>query len=553
MQVLELKPLKNKRLKIILVESEFPVDWTYEKINDDVFLENIFFMTKEYMDFIEILVDQYQPEFIIEDKGMRSNNENSEGDDFIQLFKKRGIVYQMVDIPDYALNQLSVPLMDKKELLMKFTQEIEKYKERGQVHYNDPHYQQLIAWKEYLKSDYKNQEDELRFKIRESWMMMGILELTKKFDKKEVISLFICDKRHFDGIVFLADELEIQHEIINIKKVSSDLDDKRTVKDVINSSVLEIMPIKVKKKVKEEKLLYFFDTDDFCSPFDTNMGYDAGFDAVIPYCNMKVDRVTKLVQDAMFSRKVGAPTVYFVGGSDVEESEKIAEEVLKAIVSPFESPIIIDPRGSHTTAAAIVAKTMEIAHKHKINNLKNKKIVILGGTGPVGQICAIIASKLKANVIITSRSEDNAKKMAKKLTKKAGNGATEIIGIQAASEEQYFKVVKDADIIWSVGKAGIQILSKEIMKNIPPDKIVLDINLVPPYGIEGMKPNSNDEEIYKGIYAIGALDIGRLKYTIESTIFKIASVTKGKRIFDYNYAFEIATEKLFGKEIKISI
>ncbi|MCJ7650062.1 MAG: methylenetetrahydromethanopterin dehydrogenase, partial [Candidatus Lokiarchaeota archaeon] len=43
-----------------------------------------------------------------------------------------------------------------------------------------------------------------------------------------------------------------------------------------------------------------------------NMGYDAGFDIVIPYGKMTADRVTKLVQDAMFSRKVGAPTVYFV-------------------------------------------------------------------------------------------------------------------------------------------------------------------------------------------------------------------------------------------------
>ena len=30
MQVLELKPLKNKKLKLVLIESEFPVDWALE-------------------------------------------------------------------------------------------------------------------------------------------------------------------------------------------------------------------------------------------------------------------------------------------------------------------------------------------------------------------------------------------------------------------------------------------------------------------------------------------------------------------------------------------
>jgi methylene-tetrahydromethanopterin dehydrogenase len=312
------------------------------------------------------------------------------------------------------------------------------------------------------------------------------------------------------------------------------------------------MPIKVKKKEKEEKLLYFFDTDDYCSPFDINMGYDAGFNAVLPYCKMTAENVPKLVQDAMFSRKAGAPTVFFVGGSNVEEGEKIAEKVLNSLVPPFESPVIIDPRGAHTTASAIVAKTIEVARKHGISDLSGKKIVCLGGTGPVGQIAALIASKLNAKVVITSRREDYVKELTDSLNKKLGKGARKITGAVATSEEQYFDIVSDADILWAVGKAGIQILSKELMKTLPPNKIVVDINLVPPYGVEGMNPNFNNEEFYPGIYGIGALDIGRLKYKVESGIFKEAAMTKGKKIFDYNIAFEMATKILFGEEITIS-
>ncbi|MCJ7647462.1 MAG: methylenetetrahydromethanopterin dehydrogenase, partial [Candidatus Lokiarchaeota archaeon] len=306
-------------------------------------------------------------------------------------------------------------------------------------------------------------------------------------------------------------------------------------------------------KEREEKILHFFDTDDYCSPFDMNMGYDAGFDIVIPYGKMTADRVTKLVQDAMFSRKVGAPTVYFVGGSNVEEADEIAKNVLEAIVPPFESAVIIDPRGAHTTASAIVAKTIEVARLHHMESIRNKKIAILGGTGPVGQISAIIAAQIGANAVITSRREDYVKSLAKDLTKKAGKKAKSIEGAAAATELDYYNVIKDADIIWSVGKAGVQMVSKKTLRDLSPKKIVVDINLVPPYGIEGMKPNFYNDEFVPGIFGIGALDIGRLKYKIEKKIFELATVTKGKKIFDYNFAFEVAQEMLFGEAINIML
>ncbi|MBA7526669.1 hypothetical protein ES705_18836 [subsurface metagenome] len=553
MQVLELKRLKEKKLKIILVESEFPIDWALELPKEEGILGNLFFVSRVYMEFIKDLVNKYHPNFVVEDKGMRSIEEPSTDDEFGAIFLNADIPYEFVDIPDYALNVVSAPLMDKKGFMKKITEEIESYKKMGRVHYNDPNFQQLIIWKQLLKDDFKAQEDEIRYKVREAWMMMTILELAKKQEKNQLKAFFITDKRHFDGISFLAKELDIRIEIINLKKVAKYPDEETSINDLLNRSILEIMPIKVIKKEKEERILYFFDTDEYCSPFDTNMGYDAGFDIVIPYSRMKADSVSRLVQDAMFSRKAGASSVYFVGGSDVIESEKIAEEVLKTIIPPFESPVIIDPRGSHTTASAIVAKTLEVARKHGFSELSGKKIICLGGTGPVGQISALIASKLNAKVIITSRREQFVKELAKNLTKKAGRGATKIIGEPANSDEQYLKIVRDADIIWSVGKAGVQMISKKLMNQLPPNKIVIDINLVPPYGIEGMKPDYYNTEFYPGIYAIGALNIGRLKYKIERKIFKEALKTKGKKVFDYNIAFEIANKIIFGEEIKILV
>ena len=553
MQVLELKPLKNKKLKLILIESEFPIDWRFnEEFKQDGLLENFFFISREYIEFIEKFVNENKLDFVIEDKVLRDDKLKGDEDEFESIFKRAGITYETVGIPEYALNYLSSPIINKKELVKKFSIEISEYKKRGQVHYNDPHFQQLVIWYQYLKDEIKKEEKELEFKVRESWMMMGIIEIAKNTQKKEITGAFICDKRHFDGILFLANELNVVIEIINIQKIPKNLKEDTSIDEVVNSSILEIMPIKVKKKEKEDEILYFFDTDEYCSPFDINMAYDAGFEVVIPYSKMTAERVTKLVQDAIFSRKAGAPSVFFIGGSDVEEGERISNNVLKALVKPFGCPVIIDPRGAHTTASAIVAKTIEVLKKHDSNDLANKSIAILGGTGPVGQICAIIAARLGAKSVITSRREDYVKTLANKLTIKAGKNAQKIEGKATNSEEDYFNIVKDADIIWSVGKAGIQMISKEVMKKLSSNKIVVDINLVPPYGIEGIKPEFYNKEFFKGIYGIGALDIGRLKYKIEKQIFKQAIISKGKRILDFNIAFEVANRILFGEQITIS-
>ena len=63
-QVLELKPLKNKKLKIVLVESEFPIDWSIEKPNtEEGVIDGLFFISREYMDFVEKLIEKYKPDF----------------------------------------------------------------------------------------------------------------------------------------------------------------------------------------------------------------------------------------------------------------------------------------------------------------------------------------------------------------------------------------------------------------------------------------------------------------------------------------------------------
>ncbi|MFW9829847.1 MAG: methylene-tetrahydromethanopterin dehydrogenase N-terminal domain-containing protein [Candidatus Thorarchaeota archaeon] len=324
---------------------------------------------------------------------------------------------------------------------------------------------------------------------------------------------------------------------------------EREVESILGKkSIVELSPIIIKKKETSDKICYFFDTDDNASPFDINMAYDAGFDIVIPISKMKADFVPKLVQDAIFSRKPNAPTTFFIGGSDVKEGEKIAKEVIKSLVPPFECPVIIDPRGSHTTASAVVAMTLDISkRKHNIKSLKNKKVVIFGA-GPVGRIAAILAARIGCDTYIVETwdksSEDFILKLANELTEEAGSPEKKITGLFAPKLEQRFDIVIDADIIWSLAAAGVEILNEEWMRKLVGKKIFVDINLVPPYGIEGVQPKHKNDEIYPGIFGIGALALGRLKADSERQILKEAANTKGLKLFDYSYAFEIAKDLL---------
>ena len=324
--------------------------------------------------------------------------------------------------------------------------------------------------------------------------------------------------------------------------------DKNEVERILGKkTIIELMPIKVKKVDKSDKICYFFDTDANASPFDINMAYDAGFDIVVPVSKMSAEQVPKLVQDAIFSRKPGAPTTFFIGGSDVKEGEKIAKQVIKSLVNPFECPVIIDPRGSHTTASAVVAMTMNIAKKKHGMDLKGKKVAIFGA-GPVARIAAILAGKLGCDTYIVETWDKSTKQfvdnLANELIQEAGDKAAKITGVFAPEPQQRFEIANKVDIIWSLAAAGVEVLSEELMKKLKGKKLVVDINLVPPYGIEGLKPKHKNEEIYPGIFGIGALALGALKANSESEILKEAANTKGSKVFDFNYAFETAKRLL---------
>jgi len=219
-EVLELKPLKEKILKLIMVESEFPIDWWFEipdeKKEDLVW--NLLLISKEYLELIDTIIEKYNPNLALEERpNYWPYNSN---DPLKKLFDQKGIPFKHADISENAEYYLSAALDEHRTMLQKLEDRIKGIIEKmGRIPKEDEIFQRLILWKEYLQKDYDSQEDEIRYKVREAWMMMNILNLAKNVEGKKLKALFICDLRHFDGLEKLAEELGVETEQVKIKRV----------------------------------------------------------------------------------------------------------------------------------------------------------------------------------------------------------------------------------------------------------------------------------------------------------------------------------------------
>jgi hypothetical protein len=220
-EVLELKPLKEKYLKLIMVESEFPIDWWFEvpdEVKDDL-VWNLHLISKEYLQLINSLIEKYKPDFAVEEKPNFWNNTNHTNDPLKSLFEKRKIPFKRADISENAESYLSSALDEHRSTIKSLELRIrELIQKQGKIPENDELFQRLILWKEYLQKDYDTQEDEVRYKVREAWMMMNILNLAKEKDGKKLRGMLICDLRHFNGIEKLSEDLGIETEHVKIKR-----------------------------------------------------------------------------------------------------------------------------------------------------------------------------------------------------------------------------------------------------------------------------------------------------------------------------------------------
>jgi len=291
-------------------------------------------------------------------------------------------------------------------------------------------------------------------------------------------------------------------------------------------------------------ILHMLTTAKNLSPFDVNMAIDAGWDSAVPYINVEPREVCGLVQDTIFSRspKGLQSTGIFIGGRDTQQAIDMLKTAKESMFAPFEISVFADPSGAFTTAAGMVAVVEDKLKTEFDTDLTGKTVLALGGTGPVGQVAAVLAAQAGANVKIIGRQSDKARRIADMCNHELGESK---ITITAGADADKADYIKTADVVFSTGAAGIELLSAELIASAPQLKVAADVNAVPPSGVAGLNAFDNGKAIegsQSGAIGVGALAIGNVKYQVQSILLKQMITTDKPLYLHFEHAFTAARD-----------
>ena len=280
-----------------------------------------------------------------------------------------------------------------------------------------------------------------------------------------------------------------------------------------------------------KKLLFQFDTDTYPSTFDTVVAYDGGADHVIGHGGLTPDNITALVEGTIFTRapKDKKNTAIFIGGSNMEAGEALLAAVQRHFFYGFQVSVMLDSNGSNTTASAAVAKL------GASGVLKDKKAVVLAGTGPVGLRAAAMLAQEGANVSLTARKMERAIHACEHIKNRFGMDVTPI---EAFDNTARAEAIADANIVLATGAAGVELLSLEQWQDNPNIELMADANATPPLGIGGTDMMDRGIDRH-GKIMWGAIGFGSLKLALHRAC--IAQLfTDNKQVLDAENIFALA-------------
>lgn len=251
-------------------------------------------------------------------------------------------------------------------------------------------------------------------------------------------------------------------------------------------------------------LLLQLDSSRQASVFDQVVAYDGGADEIMSYGGVTPEDVRDLVHGCMFTRgpKDLRHTAVWIGGNNMSQGEQLLAMAVDAMFPPLTVSVMLDSNGSNTTAVAAVVKI-----EQAVGDLKGKKVVILAGTGPVGQRAAGLLARDGAHVTITSRKPEQGEKARQFISARFN---VQVESTTLADPAQLAQVLDGAEVLLNSGPAGVQMVSRAAWGAVKTLKVAVDLNAVPPLGIEGISVDDAGEQ-RGGVTAYGAFGVGNFK------------------------------------------
>ena len=287
------------------------------------------------------------------------------------------------------------------------------------------------------------------------------------------------------------------------------------------------------------KILIQIDPDTHPSVFDRVVAIDAGVQQLFSYGGVKPEQVQTMVHGAVFTR--GIPdlrsTAFFVGGSDVAAGEALLKKVTDSFFGPFRCSVMLDANGANTTAAAAVVA----ARKHL--DVTKTHALVLAGTGPVGRRVTRILCEEGASVRVASRSAERAAAVLKEsgasVAKSAADGCATSLALDGNSSDAAFAAALDGvELVVAAGAAGIKLLPRAAWLAAKSVRVLIDLNAVPPAGIEGVGVMDKATD-HDGKICYGAVGVGGTKMKVHKAA--IASLfTTNDKVLDVTSIYELA-------------
>jgi hypothetical protein len=286
--------------------------------------------------------------------------------------------------------------------------------------------------------------------------------------------------------------------------------------------------------VDKRKILIQLDCDAQASVFDRVVAVDAGAEEIFSYAGVKLEQVQGLVHGAIFTRgpKDLKSTAMFVGGSDVSAGEKLMQEALKQMLPKLglRVSIMLDANGANTTAAAAV----RAAARHL--DLNNSKALVLGGTGPVGQRVARLLAREGAQVRLGSRQQARAATVCQDLLGRVSNARLQPVA--TSTDQELAAALEGRTLVIAAGAAGVVLLPKAARAACPGLKVAIDLNAVPPLGVEGVGVADKGVE-YDGAICYGAIGVGDTKMKVHKAA--VASLFESNdKVLDAEEIYQLA-------------
>ncbi|MDG2380899.1 MAG: methylenetetrahydromethanopterin dehydrogenase [Pirellulaceae bacterium] len=286
--------------------------------------------------------------------------------------------------------------------------------------------------------------------------------------------------------------------------------------------------------MSKAKILVQLDPDPHASVFDAVVAVDAGVDHLLQYHQVTADQVRDLVHGTMFTRGINdlSSTAIFVGGSNVAAGEALLSAIEKTFFGPMRVSVLMDANGANTTAAAAVVA----AGRHL--DFSQTQALVLAGTGPVGQRAARLLSAAGARVRLASRDPMRAASACEAIRARVPSAQLEPIGIQADTQLQ--AALEGTQLVIAAGAAGIQLLDEASRQSCKSLQVAIDLNAVPPVGIEGIEVMDAAVE-RQGVIGYGAIGVGGTKMKIHKAALRRLFVDN-EQILDAEAIYSLGCE-----------